>query len=91
MAFFFKNTKKSIIMTEKYEEDYNNNNICRFCKKNIETDKVKDHCHLTGKYRVAAHSKCNINVNQDQSKFISVIFHNYSNYDCHMFLKKLVD
>ena len=25
--------------------------ICRFCEKNIESDKVRDHCHLTGKYR----------------------------------------
>ena len=33
MAFYFKNTKKDIIMTEKDEEDYRNNNICRFVKK----------------------------------------------------------
>ena len=30
MAFCFKNTKKDIIMTEDDEEDYRNNNICRF-------------------------------------------------------------
>ena len=59
--------------------------------KNIESDKVRDHCHLTGKYRGAAHSKCNINVTQKQSNFIPFIFHNFSNYDCHMFFKKLVD
>ena len=34
MAFYFKNTKKDIIMTEEDEEDYRNNNICRFCEKN---------------------------------------------------------
>ena len=33
MAFYFKNTKKDIIMTQKDEEDYKNNNICRFCEK----------------------------------------------------------
>ena len=91
MAFYFKNTEKDIIMTENDEEDFRNNNICRFCEKNIESDKVRDHCHLTGKYRRQAHSICNINVTQDQSNFIPFIFHNFSNYDCHMFFKKLVD
>ena len=91
MAFYFKNTKKDIIMTEKDEEDFRIDNICRFCEKEIITDKVRDHCHLTGKYRGPAHSKCNINVTQKQSNFIPFIFHNFSNYDCHMFFKKLVD
>ena len=91
MAFYFKNTKKDINMTDEDEEDYRNNNICRFCERFIESDKIRDHCHLTGKYRGPAHSKCNINVTQKQSKFIPFIFHNFSSYDCHMFFKKLVD
>ena len=33
MVFYFKKTKKAIIMTEENEEDYRINNICRFCKK----------------------------------------------------------
>ena len=85
MAFYFKNTKKDIIMTEEDEEDYKNDNICRFCEKEILSDKVRDHCHLTGKYRGPAHNTCNINVTQKQSNFIPFIFHNFSNYDCHMF------
>ena len=91
MAFYFKNTKKDIIMTEENEEDYRNDNICTFCEKFIESDKVRDHCHLTGKYRGPAHNKCNINVTQNQNNFIPFIFHNFSNYDCHMFFKKLID
>ena len=91
MAVCFKNTNKNIIMTEEDEEDFKNNNVCRFCEEFIESDKVRDHCHLTGKYRVPAHSKCNDNVTQKQSNFIPYIFHNFSNYDCHMFFKKLVD
>ena len=62
-----------------------------FVKKNIESDKVRDHCHLTGIYRGPSHSKCNINVTQKQSNFVPFIFHNFSNYDCHMFFNKLVD
>ena len=90
MAFNFKNTKKDIIMTEE-DEDYRNNNICRFCEKIIESDKFRDHCHLTGKYRGPSHSKCNINVTQKQNNFMPFIFHNFSTYDCHMFFEKLVD
>ena len=46
---------------------------------------------MTGGYRSPAHSKGNNNVTQDQSNFIPNIFQNFSNYDCHMFFKKLVD
>ena len=91
MAFYFKNTKKDIIMTEENEKNFKNINICRFCEKNIESDKVRDHYHLTGRYRGPAHITCNINVTQHQSKIIPFIFHNFSNYDCHMFYKSLVD
>ena len=91
MAFCFKNSKKDIIMTGEYEKSYRNNIICRFCEKNIESDKVRDHCHLTGKYRGPAHSKCEYNVTQDKSNIIPFIFHNFSKYDCSMFFKKMVD
>ena len=78
-------------MTEDEEEYYRIINICRFCEKHIESDKVRDHCHLTGKYRRPAHSICKINVTQKQSIFIPFTFHSFSNYDCHMVSKKLVD
>ena len=74
-------------MTEEDEKDFKNSNICRFCEKKIECDKVGDHCHLTGKYRGPAHNKCKINVTQDKSNSIPFIFHKFSNYDCHMFQK----
>ena len=47
-------------MEDEDEEDFNKNNICRFCEKNIECDKVGDHCHLTSKYRGPALNICNI-------------------------------
>ena len=90
MAFYFKNTKKDIIMKQNNEEGYRNNNTCRFCEKEKLSDKVRDHCHITGKYRGPAHGKCNINVTQKQSNFIPFIFHNFINFDYHMFFEKLV-
>ena len=40
MDFYFKKTKKDIIMTEENEEVFKNDIICRFCEKNIESDKI---------------------------------------------------
>ena len=57
----------------------------------IESDKVRDYCGLAFKYRGPAHNKCNINITQKQSSFIPIAFHNFSNYDCHLFFKGLVD
>ena len=91
MTFYLKNTNKDIIMTEEGEEDLENDNCCRLCEKNIESDKVRDHYHLTGSYRGPAHSKCNINVIQKQTNFILSVFHNFSNYDSHVFFERLVD
>ena len=62
-----------------------------FVKKNIESDKNRDHGLLTGKYRGPAHSVCYINVTQDQSNFVPFVFHNFSKYDCRLFFNKLVD
>ena len=60
-------------------------------EENIESDKVRDHCHLTGNYSGPAHSKCDINVTHDKSNFLPFVFHNLGDCDCHMFSKKLVD
>ena len=46
---------------------------------------------MTRKYRGPAHIDCDINVTQDRSNIIPFVFHKFSNYDLHMFFKKLVD
>ena len=91
VAFHFKNTNEDNILTEKYEEHYRDNNIFRFCDKGLVFDVGRYHCPLASKYRGPADNICNINVTQKQSKFISFVFHNFSNNDCHVFFKKLVD
>ena len=91
MNFWFINTKKDIIMTQENEQNFETNKICRYCEKYIELDKVRDHCHLTGKYRGPAHNECNIEVKQKDSNFITIGLHNFSNYDCLMFFKTLAD
>ena len=78
MNSFFNNTKEDIIMTKENEEDFKNKIICRFCEKEILSDKVRDHCHLTGKYRGPAHNTCNVNVKQNDSNFTPFAFHKFS-------------
>ena len=56
-------------------------------EKEKKQDKVKDHCHFTGKYRGAACQSCNSKMKFP--KFIPVILHNLQNYDSHLFIKSL--
>ena len=49
-------------------------------------DKVRDHCHIKGKYRGAAHRSCNINLKV--SKKFPVVFHNLKGYS-HLVFKDL--
>ena len=55
---------KNLIMSEKEENSFQQSNTCWICKKLIDSDKekVRDHCHVTGKFRGAAHGSCNINL-----------------------------
>ena len=82
---------KDINMTEEAKEDFDNINKCRFCEKEMISDKVRDHCHLTGKYRGPAHNTCIINVKQKNSNFIPFALHKIINYDCHMFFERILD
>ena len=64
-------------------------NICWICSKLIENsdDKVRDHCHISGKYRGAEHWCCNINLKV--SRKVPVIFHNLKRYDSDLIFKQL--
>ena len=42
-------------------------------------NKVRDHCHYTGKYIGTAHNDCNLRYKTP--KGIPVVFHNGSKYD----------
>ena len=81
--------KKKIItpLTKEEEDNYNKENICHICKKEFNNDKVRDHCHFTGKYRGAAHNT--FNLRYKIPKNIPVIFHNGSTYDYHFIIKEL--
>ena len=91
MVLCFKNTKKDIIMIDKVEKHYRDNNLCRLCEKKIEFDKIRDDCHLTSKSGGPAHNNCTFVVTQKQSNFIPFALRNFGNYEFHLFFKRLVD
>ena len=85
------NCEKKVMapLTKEEEEDYNNQEFCYICKKEfIDDNKVRDHCHYTGKYRGAAHNTCNLRYKIPKN--IPVIFHNGSTYDYHFIKRELV-
>lgn len=77
--------EENMIFTRRDAEDFANARTCHFCNKELGDDRVRDHCHLTGKYRGAAHNSCNINYNFKHIK-IPVFFHNLKNYDSHLII-----
>ena len=80
---------KNLIMSEEEEEQFQSSNTCWICEKLIDNDdeKFRDHCHVTGKFRGAAHWSCNINL--QLTKNVPVIFHNLRGYDSHLIFNEL--
>lgn len=81
---------ESALPMELTQEDSNNILLaqnCHICGKDFTTDNplVRDHDHLTGKFRGAAHNSCNINFKKPH--FLPIFIHNLSGYDTHLFIK----
>ena len=67
---------KNLFMTVNEEQIFQLTNSCWICNNLFDAgdEKVRDHCHITGKFRGAAHFSCNANFKL--SKEVPVIFHN---------------
>ena len=72
----------------------NNQETCLFCAepflKQNHKDSVKDHCHITGIYRGAAHNSFNLKMRlKSKTVPIPVVLHNLRGYDAHHLMQAM--
>ena len=88
---YFK-TNLELQITLQEEESFKLAEECWLCEQPFTEyeQPVRDHDHLTGRCRGAAHNTCNINCKQKSSSFVPIFFHNFSGYDCHLIFEELL-
>ena len=75
---------------EMHKQDWNvffRSKNCHICEKGLGEDRVRDHCHMSGKFRGAAHSQCNISFRLNRD--VTVGIHNLRRYDGHIIMNQL--
>ena len=89
--------KRRLVMTASDKEDFQKVEKCWICQRQYKPEEkenipVRDHCHITEKYRGSAHRKCNLRLQISAEKIkIPVLFHNLKGYDSHFIIEKLGD
>ena len=87
-----KHFNKPLKMTKEDEKDFQKAVKCHICDQQY-TDKdirVRDHCHITGKFRGSAHQDCNLKLQiKPETIKIPVIFHNLRGYDSHFIMQEI--
>ena len=86
------NFNKPLKMTKKDEKAFKKATHCHICEKRyrVDDEPVRDHCHVTGKYRGSAHQTCNLKLQISAEKIkIPVVFHNLKGYDSHFIINEL--
>ena len=87
-----KEFNKPLRMTKDNEEVFQKAETCHICDKKYTVNdiRVRDHCHITGKYRGSAHKDCNLKLKIKPEKLnIPVIFHNLRGYDSHFIMQEI--
>ena len=84
------NEKKKPILNNHEEDEFQEATGCYICGEEFkESEKVREHNHLSGTYRGAACQSCNTKEGK-ATKLIPVFFHNGSNYDFHFLIEELM-
>ena len=69
------------------EMAYDNSTLCHICNEELDEDTVRDHCHLSGKFRGATHEVGNLKYKA--RTFFPIVFHNLSGHNSHLCIKTL--
>ena len=81
---------KAMRMTENDWQAHNEATDCHVCEQPLEGDAVRDHCHISGNYRGAAHNACNLKLRiNPQTTVVPVVFHNLRGYDSHLLMQAM--
>ena len=87
-----KHFNKPLVITEVDEQNFKAMDGCHICGEKY-TDKdvrVRDHCHITGKFRGSAHQECNLKLRiKPENLKIPVIFPNLRGYDSHFIMQQI--
>ena len=87
-----RNFNKPLKMTDNDELSFKLEQKCYICEESYKDKdvRVRDYCHITGKYRGSAHQDCNLKLrlNPEEIK-IPVIFHNLRGYDSHFIMQQI--
>ena len=87
-----KRFNKPLKMTENDEMCFKLMDKCHICDKEY-TDKdvrVRDHCHIPGKFRASAHQECNLKLKvKPEDIKIPVIFYSLRGYDSHFIVQQI--
>ena len=88
-----------MIFTPENMKSFDEATTCYICKRPFDENcyiKVRDHDHVSGKYRGAAHNPCNLNFRfkktqqkKSDSFVIPVVFHNLRGYDGHIIMQEV--
>ena len=87
-----KHFNEPLVMTEDDKKQFEPADKCHICGEKY-TDKdacVRDHCHITRKFRGSAHQECNLKLRiKPENLKIPVVFHNLRGYDSHLIMQQI--
>ncbi|CAB4009241.1 Gastrula zinc finger [Paramuricea clavata] len=76
-----------MVITPEQEAEFWMTRNCSICGNDLGDDRVRDHDHVTGLFRGAAHNMCNLKYRITWN--VPVVFHNLRGYDSHLIMQEI--